>query len=115
MTFMPDIETAYPNGDDLYDARRNARLDVPSAAALCGVRPITIKRQESGKNPVNLPYYRLMLARAGWLIDPAWHGWSRSRPLMDARGLESLSGRGSFAALSLRTDRGTAKTVTLSA
>lgn len=53
------------------------RLTVAQAADYLGVHESTIRRQESGKAPINPLIVRLLSIRAGHLgeIHPRWHGW----------------------------------------
>jgi len=70
------IVTDHPSHTDLFDARRSARLSLSEAATLTGRHVRTLQRQESGISPVDIAIYRLYLARAGWMIDSEWSGWS---------------------------------------
>ena len=70
------------SSQDLYDARWDARLDLDQAAALTGLCPRTLRRQETGRAPVNLAVYNLFRLLAGELLDPAWSGWCVRRGLL---------------------------------
>ena len=71
-----DLTTIKPGPGDLYDARRNARINTTQEAAdVCGIHRTSYERQEKGQSRVNVTVFRLLLMRAGWLPDP-FEGWS---------------------------------------
>ncbi|EKF74049.1 hypothetical protein A11A3_10336 [Alcanivorax hongdengensis A-11-3] len=66
----------------LYQLRRiQCRMTIAQAADFLAVHPSTIRRQESGKVPINPLFLRLLAIRAGHLgeIHPRWHGWQIDR------------------------------------
>ena len=65
-----------PDGELLHTARLTAGLDFAEAARLCGVDETYYRKMEAGKVKMRLSIYRLMLCRAGYLIDPNWEGWA---------------------------------------
>jgi hypothetical protein len=72
---MHDFQTT-PDAETLRDARIRARLSIPEAAELAAITPRSWRLQELGRRRASICAYRLLLCRAGWLPDPAWHGWS---------------------------------------
>lgn len=70
-----DILSPHITPDDLYNARRRARLTIDQAADLAGVTRRTYQRQEHGHSRIHPAIYRLFMARCGFMPDPAWRGW----------------------------------------
>jgi transcriptional regulator with XRE-family HTH domain len=73
--FAPLLALGQASGQGLVYARLLAGLTLEDAAALCGLHPRTLRRQETGRARPSLACYRLLEILAGRLPWSAWAGW----------------------------------------
>jgi transcriptional regulator with XRE-family HTH domain len=73
--FVPEFSNPHPTGDDLRQLRQHTGRTIRDLASLCGVTTRTWARWEC-KALAPIAPYRLAMACAAWVPDPAWAGWS---------------------------------------